>query len=151
MLKQFNQLYNEIFSKIQEPNEDIETEDGEGCGVATGGAGLTTNSVFGSGNTAGDSLVHSEKDPNGPGITTADMKAMYTLSLNPKTKKPRKNYPVFKRIKILKESSDKNEEHKCCANCIHLTPEGECDWCFEQIPADEIYDSYCDQWKEALD
>ena len=93
-----------IFKPIQSLNNDIETEDGEGCACAVsggdGGAGITTNSVFGCGNTAGDSVVHSEKDPNGPGITTADMKAMYTLSLNPRTKKPRKNYPVFKRIKV---------------------------------------------------
>lgn len=95
----------EVIYQTPEPNEDVETEDGEGCacvvgGGESGGAGITTNSVFGSGNTAGDSIVHSEKDPNGPGITTADMKAMYTLSLNPKTKKPKKNYPVFKRVKV---------------------------------------------------
>ena len=94
----------EVIYQTPEPNEDVETEDGEGCACVVGGgesngAGITTNSVFGNGNSAGDSVVHSKKDPNGPGITTADMKAMYTLSLNPKTKKPKKNYPIFKRIK----------------------------------------------------
>lgn len=95
-----------IFKPVETLNNDVETEDGEGCacaisgGDADGVAGITTNSVFGCGNTAGNSVVHSEKDLNGPGITTADMKAMYTLSLNPRTKKPRKNYPVFKRIKV---------------------------------------------------
>lgn len=93
-----------VFKPVETLNNDIETEEGEGCACTVSGgdsgAGITTNSVFGCGNTAGDSVVHSEKDSNGPGITTADMKAMYTLSLNPKTKKPRKNYPVFKRIKI---------------------------------------------------
>lgn len=91
-----------------EVNDEIETEDGEGaaCGCgdagavgADGGAGITTNSVFGCGNSAGESLTpHAHKDPNGPGITTADLKAMYTLSLNPKRKG--KKYPVFKRVKV---------------------------------------------------
>ena len=40
------------------------------------------------------------------------------------------------------------EEGKCCAACVHLTPEGECDWRFEQIPEEEIYDSYCDMFEE---
>lgn len=87
----------EVVFNGNELGNDIETEDGECCGSD---AGITTNSVFGSGNTASDSLLNTEKDPNGPGITTADMKAMYTLSLNPKTKKPKRDYPVFKRTKI---------------------------------------------------
>lgn len=146
-----------IFKSVETLNSDVETEDGEGCACAISGgdagsvAGITTNSVFGYGNTAGDSVIHAEKDESSPGITTADIKAMYTLSLNPKTKKPKKNYPVFKRVKIVKESSNKNEEHKCCANCIHLDEWNECGWRNEFIPDEEIYDSYCDQWKEALD
>lgn len=87
----------EVVFNRSELENDIETEDGECCG---GDASITTNSVFGSGNTADDSLLNTEKDPNGPGITTADIKAMYTLSLNPKTKKPKRDYPVFKRTKI---------------------------------------------------
>lgn len=84
-----------LFNNIE--NDNIETEDGECCGG--GDAGLTTNAVFGSGSSAGDSLVqNSEKDPNGPGITTHDMRAMYALSLNPKKKK----VPTFKRVNIKK-------------------------------------------------
>lgn len=83
--------------ELNDPNDEIKTEDGECC---DGGAGITTNSVFGSGNSSGDSIVqNSHKDPNGPGITTHDIRAIYTLSLNPKTKKLKKNYPVFKRVK----------------------------------------------------
>lgn len=78
-----------------EIGEDIETEDGECCGGDIGGAGITTNSVFGGGNSAGDSVIqNSHKDPNGPGITTHDMRAMYTLHLDPRRSK---KYPVFKR------------------------------------------------------
>lgn len=89
----------EVVFNEKEIGSDIETEDGEGAGDV-GGAGITTNSVFGCDGSAFDSLVHGDKDQNGPGITTHDLKAMYTLSLNPKTKKPKKNYPVFKRKKI---------------------------------------------------
>lgn len=81
--------------ELNTPNDEIKTEDGEGFG---GEAGITTNSVFGSGNSSCDSVVqNSHKDPNGPGITTHDIRAMYTLHLNPK--KPKK-YSVFKRKKI---------------------------------------------------
>ena len=37
---------------------------------------------------------------------------------------------------------------KCCASCKHLTPENECERRFEQIPEEEIYDSYCDMFEE---
>ena len=40
------------------------------------------------------------------------------------------------------------ESEKCCAACIHLTPEGECDWRFEQISEEEQYDSYCDMFED---
>lgn len=109
-----------IFKPAQSLNNDVETEDGEGCACAVSsrdvGAEITTNSVFECGNMAGDSLVHAEKDLNGPGITKVDMKAMYTLSLNPRTKKPKKNYPVFKRMKIVKESTNKNENYNKIIN-----------------------------------
>ena len=87
----------EVIYQMTEPNKNIETEDGEGAGDV-GGAGITTNSVFGCDGSAFDSLVHGDKDPNGPGITTHDLKAMYTLSLNPKRSK--KKYPIFKRKKL---------------------------------------------------
>jgi hypothetical protein len=89
-----------LFNNIE--NDNLETEEGECGAVASAGtgAGITTNSVFGSGNSAGESLIHGEKDPSSPGITTHDLKAMYTLSLNPRTKKPKKGYPVFKRKTI---------------------------------------------------
>lgn len=85
-----------VLFKNSEINDDIETEDGECCGGdASGGAGITTNSVFGSGNTAGDSLIQDSPDHSEhSGITTHDMKAMYTLHLNPRYSK---KYPVFKR------------------------------------------------------
>lgn len=87
----------EVLYNLEEPNNEIETEEGE-CAGDIGGAGITTNSVFGSGNSCGDSIIqNSHKDPNGPGITTHDMRAMYTLHLDPKKSK---NYPVFKRKKI---------------------------------------------------
>lgn len=86
--------------KNNELGNDISTEEGECCVAGNSAAGITTNSVFGSGNSAGESLIRGEKDPNSTGITTHDLKAMYTLSLNPKTKKPKKDYPVFKRMKI---------------------------------------------------
>jgi hypothetical protein len=86
-----------VLYNLEEPNNEIETEEGE-CAGDIGGAGITTNSVFGSGNSCGDSVIqNSHKDPNGPGITTHDMRAMYTLHLDPKRSK---NYPVFKRKKI---------------------------------------------------
>ncbi len=99
--------WKETTFKPIEVNDEVETEDGEGCAACAGGdgaaagdggAGITTNTVFGSGDSAGESIVHSQKDPNGPGITTADLKAMYTLSLNPRKKK----VPVFKRVNIKK-------------------------------------------------
>ena len=41
-----------------------------------------------------------------------------------------------------------SEKRKCCGNCVHLTPEGECDYCFDQIPDEDVFDTYCDAWKE---
>ncbi|MBP5467767.1 MAG: hypothetical protein J6Z11_00815, partial [Candidatus Riflebacteria bacterium] len=54
------------------------------------------SNTFGDKNNACDPIIppHS-KDIHSPGITTADMRAMYTLYMNPKNIK---NYPLFKRI-----------------------------------------------------
>ena len=54
--------------------EDPTNEEGECCG----GAGLTCNSVFGSGNTAGNSIVEpKEKMAGDPGMTTSDIASLY--------------------------------------------------------------------------
>lgn len=80
-----------IFEQL-DLESDIETEEGECCG---GAAGITTNSVFGTGNTAGDSVIQdSPEHSEHSGITTHDMKAMYTLHLNPRYSK---KYPIFRR------------------------------------------------------
>lgn len=54
-------------------------------------------------------------------------------------------------VKKVKESSNKNEEDKCCANCIHLDEWNECEWRNEFIHDEEIYDSYCDMYEERND
>ena len=43
------------------------------------------------------------------------------------------------------------EKHACCANCVYLSPEGDCEYRFESIPDDEIYNTLCDSWMEAND
>lgn len=54
-------------------------------------AGLTTDTVFGSGKSATDSLVKpKEKSKDDPGLTTSDIHTLYTLSNNRK-------YPLFRR------------------------------------------------------
>lgn len=46
-------------------------------------AGLTTNAVFGSGNTSTDSLMNDvQKTEDSPGVSVADVKEIYTPSLN---------------------------------------------------------------------
>lgn len=69
---------------------------GESSGETAIDSGITTNNTFGDKNNACEPIIppHS-KDIHSPGITTADMRAMYTLYMNPKNIK---NYPLFKRI-----------------------------------------------------
>ena len=43
------------------------------------------------------------------------------------------------------------EKHACCANCVYLSPEGDCEYRFEHISDDEIYNTLCDSWVEATD
>lgn len=60
--------------------------------------------------------------------------------------------------KIINEQYDVNEhmkelmdKHACCADCVYLSPEEYCEYRFEYISKDEIYDTLCDHWKEATD
>jgi hypothetical protein len=100
----FNTIYESIIKSCtnknkQDDDEEI-SEDGEcgasvACDSSASSAGLTTNSVFGSGDSAFDSIyVDSEKDPDAPGLTTHDLKELYTPSIN---RKKYKDYPLFKR------------------------------------------------------
>ena len=109
--QKFNKIYEIIIESISSKSkcnkvDDEITEDGE-CGAAgsigsgdsgvnANGAGLTSNSVFGSGDSAFDSIYNdSEKDPAAPGLTTYDMIELYTPSMG---RKKLKEYPLFKRV-----------------------------------------------------
>jgi len=62
-------------------SEELASEEGECAGGSTPmGPGITGDTVFGSGNTACDSLVEpKEKTDKDPGLTTSDIANLYTL------------------------------------------------------------------------
>lgn len=89
-MKKFDQLYNLLMQQLNVAQKrqskrnkpavlENETELNNECADA----GLTTNAVFGSGNTSTDSLMNDvQKTETSPGVSVADVKEIYTPSLN---------------------------------------------------------------------
>ena len=89
-MKKFDQLYNLLIQQLNNSqkrqlkrNKPSLLENEDELNNECADAGLTTNAVFGSGNTSTNSLMNNvQKTENSPGVSIANVKEMYVPSLN---------------------------------------------------------------------